>query len=63
MAGLGSIYIYSCCSYYSCCGVVGAAIKIANSTAIRTTCSTAVGIASGINKAFYGASYKASCKT
>ena len=53
-AGLGGVYIYSCCSCCGCCGVAGAAIKVVSSTAIRTTCSAAVGIASGIGKATSG---------
>ena len=63
-ASSGSIYIYSCCS---CCGVAGAAIKIASGTAIGTTCGAAVGIAGGIggaaggiSRAFYGAACRAS---
>ena len=47
-AGSGGVYIYSYYSYYSCCGVAGAAIKITSSTAIGTTYNTAVGIASKI---------------
>ena len=50
-AGSGGIYIYSCCSCYSCCRVAGAAIKVASSTAIRTTYSAAVEIASRIGGA------------
>jgi hypothetical protein len=55
MASLGGVYIYNC---YSCCGcyrVIGAVIKVASSTVIRTTYNIAVKIASGINEAFYRA--------
>ena len=64
IAGSGGVYIYSYCSYYSCYNyysyyrVAGAAIKVTNSTAIGTTYSTAVKIASGISRAFYKTSYK-----
>ena len=44
------------CSCYGCCGVAGAAIKVASGAAIRTTCGAAVGIAGGISKAFCGVS-------
>ena len=50
-AGSGGVCVYSC---YSCCGcyrVAKAAIRVASSTAIRTTYGAAVGIASGISKA------------
>ena len=63
-AGLGGVYIYSCCSCYSCCGVAGAAIKVAGGIAIRTTYSIAVGIASGISGAasrISRGSYRDSC--
>ena len=50
-AGSGGIYICSCYSYYGCYRVAGAAIKVASNTVIRTTCSIAVGIASGISGA------------
>ena len=63
-AGSGGVYIYSYCSCYSCCGVTKAAIKVASSTAIRTTYSTAVGIASGISKTanrISRGSYRDSC--
>ena len=50
-AGLGGVCVCSCCSYYGCYGVAGAAIRVAGSTVIRTTCSTAVGIASEIGGA------------
>ena len=46
----------SCCSYYGCCGVAGATIRVASGAAIGTTCGTAVGIAGGIGGAFCGAS-------
>ena len=66
-ASSGGVYIYSCCSYYSCYRVAGAVIKIASSIVIRTTYSTAVEIASKIgeaaskiNKAFYKTFYRAS---
>ena len=48
-AGSGSVY-----SCYSCCGcyrVARAVIKVTSSTAIKTTYSTAVKIASGISRA------------
>ena len=60
-AGSGGVCVYSCCSYYSCYGVVGAVIKIASGAVIRTTYSTAVKIASGIGKAaskISGGSYR-----
>ena len=50
MAGLGGVYIYSCCSCCSCYRVVGVVIKVTSSAAIEITCSTAVGIAGGISK-------------
>ena len=50
-AGSGGVYIYSYCSYYGCYRVAGAAIKVASSTAIRTTYSTAIKIASRIGGA------------
>ena len=53
-AGSGNIYMCSCCSCYGCYGVVGAAIRLASNTAIGTTCSTAVRIASGIGGVVYG---------
>ena len=53
-ASLGGVYIYSCCSYYSCYRVAGAAIRVAGGAAIGTTCSTAVGIAGGISGGFCG---------
>ena len=53
-AGSGGVYIYSCCSYYSCYRVAGAAIRVTSSTAIGTTCSTAVKIAGGIGGAASG---------
>ena len=54
MAGLGGVYVYSYCSYYSCYRVAGAAIGVAGSAVIGTTCSAAVGIASGIGRAAGG---------
>ena len=65
-AGLGSICIHSycsCCGYYSwglggVAGVAGAAIRVAGGAAIRTTSSTAIGIAGGISRA---ASSKVNC--
>ena len=62
MASSGDIYICSCCSCYSCYRVAGAVIRVASSTAIGITYSTAVKIASGIGGAFCKASYKASCR-
>ena len=65
IAGSGGVYIYSCCSCCNCYGVVGAAIKVTSSTAIGTTYSTAVKIASGISRIASGISkafYKASCR-
>ena len=66
--GSGSVCVCSCCSCYSCCRVIGAVIKVTSGTAIGITCSTAVriasrigGTASGINRAFCGASCRASC--
>ena len=63
-ASSGGVCICSCCSYYSYCGVVGAAIRVASSTAIRITCGAAVKIASkigeaagGISRGSYGDSY------
>ena len=53
-AGLGGVYIYSCISYCGCCRVTGAVIKVTSSVVIRTTCGTAVGIASRISRYFYG---------
>ena len=65
MAGLGSIYIYSCCSCYDCYRVAKAVIKVASSVAIGTTYNIVVGIAnrisriaSKISKGFYRDSYK-----
>ena len=67
-AGLGGVYIYSCYSYCGCCGVAGAAIRVAGGIAIRITCNTAVkivsgigGAASGINRGFCGDSCWAYC--
>ena len=60
-AGSGGVYIYSCCSCYSCCGVAGAVIRVASGTVIGITCSTAVGIAGRIGGAFYRASCGAFC--
>ena len=57
MASSGGVYIYSYCIHYSYYRVAGAAIRVASGTAIGTTYSTAVGIASEIS----GASYKTSC--
>ena len=45
IASSGNICVYSC---YSCCGVVGAAIRVTGGAAIGTTCGAAVGIAGGI---------------
>ena len=59
-AGSGGVYICSCFSCYSCYRVAGAAIKVASSAVIGTTCGTAVKIASGISGAFYRASCRAS---
>ena len=56
MAGLGGVYIYSCCSYYGYYKIAGAAIKVTSGVIIRTTYSTAVGIASRISEGFYGGS-------
>ena len=53
-AGLGGVYIYSCCSYYGCYRVTGAVIRVASGTVIRTTYGVAVRIASGISKAASG---------
>ena len=64
-AGLGGVYIYSCCSYCGCYRVAGAAIGVASSVAIGTTCSIAVKIASGISGAasrISKGSYKDSCE-
>ena len=41
----------SCCSYYGCYRVAGAAIRVTSGTVIETTCSIAVKIASGIGGA------------
>ena len=57
-AGLGGVYISSCCGCCGCYRVAGAAIKVTSNTAIGITCSTAVEIAGGISKAFC----RASCK-
>ena len=54
-AGSGGVYVCSCYSCCGCCGVAGAVIRVASGAAIRTTCGTAVGIASRIGGAFYGA--------
>ena len=53
-AGSGGIYIYSCYSYYSCCGVIRAAIKVTSSTVIGITCSAAIKIAGGISRTASG---------
>ena len=50
-AGSGSVCVCSYCSCYGYYGVIGAAIKVTSNTAIGTTCSTAIKIASGISKA------------
>ena len=55
-AGSGGVYVYSCCSCYGCCGVAGAAIGVASSAVIRTTCGAAVGIVSRISRAASGIS-------
>ena len=63
-AGSGGVCVCSYCSCYNYCGVAGAAIGVASSAAIRTTCSAAVGIASGIGGAASGisrGSYGDSC--
>ena len=71
-ASSGGVYMCSCCSYYSCCGVAGAAIKVAGGTVIGIIYGIAVRIASGIGGAaggiggafcgaFCGASCGASC--
>ena len=60
-ASLGGVYMCSYCSCCGCCGVAGAAIEVAGGAVIRITCSTAVRIAGGISRAFYGASCGASC--
>ena len=55
IGGSGGVYMcscYSCCSY---CGVAGAEIGVTGGAAIKTTCGTAVRIASGIGGAFCGA--------
>ena len=57
-AGSGGVYIYNCCSYYSCCRVADAAIRVAGGAVIGTTYSAAVGIAGGIS----GAVYRGSCR-
>ena len=58
----------SCCSYCGYYRAAGAAIRVASSAVIGTTCGTAVKIAGGIGGAaskisgtFYRASYKAFC--
>ena len=66
-ASSGGVCVCSCCGCRNCYRVAGAAIRVASGAAIRTTCSTAVKIASGISKAFCGASfgasyYRASCQ-
>ena len=60
IAGLGGVYIYSCCGCCNCCRVAGAAIKVTGGAAIGITYSTAVkiaggisGTANGISRAFY----------
>ena len=60
-AGLGGVYIYSCCSYCGSYRVAGAAIRVAGGAAIGITCSVAVGIASGIGGGFCGDCYRGSC--
>ena len=47
-ASSGGVCVCSCCSCYGCYRVAGAAIGVTSGTAIRTTYSTAVGIAGGI---------------
>jgi hypothetical protein len=54
IASSGSICVYSCCSYCSCYGVARAVIGVASGAVIGITCSTAVGIASGIGGAASG---------
>ena len=56
-AGLGGVYIYSCCSCYSCCRVAKAAIRVASGAAIGITCSTVIEIASRISGGFCGGFY------
>ena len=51
-AGSGGIYIYSCYSYYGCCGVAKIAIKVTYNIVIGTTSNTVVKIANRINKGF-----------
>ena len=55
-AGSGGVCVYSYCSYCGCYRVVGVAIKVTNSTAIRTIYSAAVKIASRIGEAASGIS-------
>ena len=62
-ASSGGVYVCSYCSCCGCCGVTGAVIGVASGTAIGITCSAVVGIvggiggaASGISRAFCGAS-------
>ena len=50
-AGSGGVCVCSYCSYYSCYGVAGAAIKVTSGTAIKTTYNAAVKIASRISGA------------
>ena len=54
MASSGGVCIYSCCSCYGYYRVTEAAIRVTGGTAIRTTYSAAVGIASGIGRAASG---------
>ena len=58
-ASSGGVYIYNCYIRCGCYRVAGAAIKVASSTAIGTTYSTAVKIAGGISGASYRAFYGA----
>ena len=68
-AGSGGVCVCSYCSCCSCYGVTRAAIEIAGNTAIGTTYSAAIKMASGINRTAnrisrgsYGDSYRGSCK-
>ena len=57
IASSGGVYMYSycgCCSCYGCYRVAGVAIRVTSGIAIRTTYSTAVGIASRVSKGFCG---------
>ena len=59
-ASSGGVCVCGCCgcySYYGCCGVAEAAIRVTSGAAIGTTYSTAVRIASKIS----GGSYRYYC--